>query len=110
MRPARFSETMRRVRLEKESARKNWTARRSHPKGPRRVCEGAFSRAAVSEARDGEASSALRPESGWVRSSNGQNCRLFRYVLRSVSSRYPTPDRRRRQLTNAHETPANQVS
>ncbi|WGR94319.1 hypothetical protein MTX20_08480 [Bradyrhizobium sp. ISRA435] len=33
--PARLSETMRRVRLENDSAKKNWPARRSQPSGRR---------------------------------------------------------------------------
>src|SRR6476659_4145445 len=105
-RPARFSETMRRVRLEKLSAKKNCPARRSQPSGRCQPCAIGFSTARLSSARDGEAPSEFRLASGCVRSSNGQNCRLFR--IASLSRRvalHPTPDGRRRQLTNARQTP-----
>src|SRR5229473_8593232 len=101
IRPARFSETMRRVRLEKLSAKKNWPTRRSQPSGTCQPCAATGSTAAASSARDGEASSAFRLGSGCVRSSNGQNCRLFR--LRPCGAYclpHPIPDRRRRQVTN----------
>ena len=83
-RPARLSETMRRVRLEKLSARKNWPARRSQSSGRASLARARCRRQRFPAASDGEASSAFRLGSGCVRSSNGQNCRLFRYVLRSA--------------------------
>src|ERR1019366_9697705 len=91
IRPARFSETMRRGRLEKLSARKNCPARRSQPSGRCQPCAGGVSAAAVSRARDGETSSAFRLGSGCVRSSNGQNCRLFRLwpATRVAFASYP---------------------
>src|SRR6478735_5100024 len=76
-RPARLSETMRRVRLEKLRAKKNWPARRSQPSGRCQPCAGGASRAILSRTRAGEAPSAFTVGSGCVRSSNGQNCRLF---------------------------------
>src|ERR1700721_635720 len=74
-RPAMLSETMRRVRLEKLSAKKNCPARRSHPSGSQPIA-GGFSAARVSMTT-GAVSSALRLASGCVRSSKGQNRRLF---------------------------------
>src|SRR3981081_558260 len=77
--PARFNDTMRRVRLEKLSAKKNCPALRSQPSGRCQPCAGGFSKPTLSRTRDAEASSALRLGSGCVRSSNGQNSRLFRF-------------------------------
>ena len=74
-RPAMLSETMRRVRLEKLRAKKNCPARRSHPSGCHPAA-GGFSAARLSMTT-GAVSSALRLASGCVRSSNGQNRRLF---------------------------------
>src|SRR5260370_15683783 len=76
-RPARFSDTMRRVRLEKLSAKKNCPALRSQPSGRCQPCADGFSKLAPSSTRDDEASSALRLESGCVRSSNGQTAGCF---------------------------------
>src|ERR1700692_3825920 len=76
-RPARFSDTIRRVRLEKLSAKKNCPALRSQPSGRCQPCAGGFSKLAPSSTRDDEASSALRLESGCVRSSNGQTAGCF---------------------------------
>ena len=98
-RPARLSETMRRVRLEKLSAKKNWPARRSQPSSRCQPRTGGPSMATPSSARDAETPSAFRLGSGCVRSSNGQNCRLFSMAPLEDAAPYPTPDRRRRQLT-----------
>src|SRR6266540_2825285 len=65
-RPARFSDTMRRVRLEKLSAKKNWPARRSQPSGRCQPCAGGASMATLSRTRAGEAPSAFRLGSGFV--------------------------------------------
>src|SRR5216684_7398458 len=63
-RPARLSETMR-------------PARRSQPSSRCQPRTGGLSMATPSNARDAETPSAFRLGSGCVRSSNGQNCRLF---------------------------------
>src|SRR5260370_16789341 len=68
---------MRRVRLEKLSAKKNCPALRSQPSGRCQPCADGFSKLAPSSTRDDEASSALRLESGCVRSSNGQTAGCF---------------------------------
>src|SRR5258708_10154666 len=102
-RPARFSETMRRVRLEKLSAKKNCPARRSQRSSRCPPCAATGSTAAASSARDREASSAFRLGSGCVRSSNGQNCRLFR--LRPCDARrlsHPIPDGRAASVNKPH--------
>src|ERR1700750_1911145 len=100
-RPARLSETRRRVRLEKDSAKKNCPARRSQPSGRCQPCATGSSSATWSSARDGEAPSSFRPGSGCVRSSNGQNCRLLRLAWsRCPFPAHPTRDARGRQLTN----------
>src|SRR6188474_3386573 len=71
-RPARLSETIRRVRLEKESAKKNCPARRSQPSGRRQPFSPGLISATRSRSRSSEASSWFRLESGCVRSSNGR--------------------------------------
>src|SRR5690349_245032 len=68
-RPARLSETMRRVRLEKESAKKNCPARLSQDSG-RQPCAACPPSAERSSAPEDTTSSALGFESGCVRSSN----------------------------------------
>src|SRR6202163_1389760 len=90
-RPARFSDTIRRVRLEKLSAKKNCPALRSQPSGRCQPCAGGFSKLAPSSTRDDEASSALRLESGCVRSSNGQTAGCFGFSLsmRAAFASYP---------------------
>src|SRR5205823_13304662 len=70
-RPARLSETIRRVRLEKESAKKNCPARRNQPTGRRQPFSPALSSATRSRSGSSEASSWFRLESSCVRSSNG---------------------------------------
>src|SRR6266550_4238291 len=71
-RPARLSETMRRVRLEKESAKKNCPARRIQPSGRRQPFSPVLSSATRSRSGSSEASSWFRLESSCVRSSNGR--------------------------------------
>src|SRR6185503_1592185 len=71
-RPARLSETMRRVRLEKESAKKNCPARRNQPSGRRQPFSPALSSATRYRSGSSEASSWFRLGSGCVRSSNGR--------------------------------------
>src|SRR5439155_17293068 len=71
-RPARLSETIRRVRLEKESAKKNCPARRNQPSGRRQPLSPGLSSATLRCSRSSEASSWFRLESGCVRSSKGR--------------------------------------
>src|SRR4051794_13498915 len=80
IRPARLSETMRRVRLENDSAKKNCPARRNQPSircQPFACVRASSMEAASSSATAGEAPSAFTPGLGWVRSSNGQTVRLI---------------------------------
>src|SRR5438309_5803907 len=90
---------MRRVRLEKLSAKKNCPARRNQPSGRRHPRGDGLSTSTVSIASDDDTSSAFRLESGCVRSSNGQNCRLFRLAPLQARSHCIRKERRR-QLTN----------
>src|SRR5580765_4548115 len=71
-RPARLSETIRRVRLEKERAKKNCPARRNQPSGRRQPFSPALSSATRYRSGSSEASSWFRLGSGCVRSSNGR--------------------------------------
>src|SRR6516165_7106202 len=77
-RPAILSETMRRVRLEKESVKRNCPARLSQLSGRCQPLIGGLSSGAMlSSTKDDEAFSVFSPESGGVRSSNGWHlCRL----------------------------------
>src|SRR6187401_1002245 len=102
-RPARLSETMRRVRLEKESAKKNCPARRNQPSGRRQPLSPALSSATRSRSGSSEASSWFRLESGCVRSSNGQAagfdaplCRFYAFYAEraDVSVARPPAERR----------------
>src|ERR1700761_3200809 len=68
-RPAIFSETMRRVRLEKESVNRNWPARLSQLSGRCQPLRAGFSTTSCM-AKDDVAFSAVTPGSGCVRSSN----------------------------------------
>src|SRR5690348_14358876 len=79
--PAMFSETMRRVRLEKESVNRNWPARLNHPSGRSQPFLRGASVSAASGTTEEDISEVFSPASGCVRSSNGQHCRLFRLVL-----------------------------
>src|ERR1700722_1976413 len=96
-RPAMLSETMRRVRLEKLRAKKNCPARRSHPSGCHPASTG-FSVARVSMTTVA-VSSALRLASGCVRSSNGQNRRLFQKGCPRCLSRSHTTSSQRPRHT-----------
>src|SRR5438874_12040138 len=71
-RPARLSETIRRVRLEKESAKKNCPARRNQPSGRRQPFSPVLSSATRSRSGSSEASSWFRLESSCVRSSKAE--------------------------------------
>src|SRR3954465_5794141 len=71
-RPARLSETIRRVRLEKERAKKNCPARRNQPSARPQSASPALSSAMRSRSGSSEASSWFRLGSGCVRSSNGR--------------------------------------
>src|SRR3974390_3739593 len=76
-RPAIFSETIRRVRLEKERVKRNCPARLSQLSGRCQALIGGLSTAIPSSTKDDEAFSVFSPESGGVRSSNGWHlCRL----------------------------------
>src|ERR1700749_3556547 len=68
--PAIFSETMRRVRLENESVNRNCPARLSQLSGRCQPFRTGFSAATSSMAKDDVAFSAVSLESGCVRSSN----------------------------------------
>src|SRR3954453_3716073 len=110
-RPAKFNETMRRVRLEKLSAKKYWPARRSQASGQRQPCPGGFSAATASIAMDDEMSSAFRLASGCVRSSNGQNLPVVSIVgMTGGSARHPRRDEQRRQVAIRVSRTGNQVS
>src|SRR6516165_2928293 len=89
-RPAIFSETMRRVRLEKESVKRNCPARLNQLSGRCQPLSGGLSSAMLSSTKDDEAFSVFSPESGGVRSSNGWH--LCRLTLAN-----PTPHGRRCQ-------------
>src|SRR5512135_2611142 len=82
-RPAMFSETMRRVTLEKLRAKANCPNRRSQSSGCHDGGDG-LSAATASITTGVAASSALRLASGCVRSSNGQNRRLFQKAVRDA--------------------------
>src|ERR1700753_2345688 len=104
-RPARLSETMRLVRLEKESAKKNWPARCSQPSGQCQPLRPEPSAAVDSRTRAGEAPSLLSSGSGSVRSSKGQTTGCFDASCDLLARRaYPIPRHsmssgRRRQST-----------
>src|SRR5262245_58079937 len=100
-RPAILSETMRRVRLEKESVKRNCPARLSQDSGRCQPLIGGLSRSTLSSTKDDEAfSAAFNAGSGGVRSSNG------RHLVRN-----PTPDGRRRQCVKPRKiTAADQAS
>src|ERR1700751_6435532 len=86
-RPAMLSETMRRVRLEKDSVNRNCPARLSQLSGRCQPLIGGLSRSTPSSTKDDEAFSALTLGSGGVRSSNGWHF----YRLTGAN---PTPDGR----------------
>src|SRR5579864_1989170 len=88
-RPAMFNETMRRVRLEKLSANRNWPARCSQPGGRGQLSAGVRSSAALPRTTGAGASSAFRPGSGCVRSSK-VGAPSFSYVV------YPPRGQRQR--------------
>src|ERR1700746_78225 len=68
-RPAMFSDTMRRVRLEKESVNRNCPARLSQLSGRRQPVTGCVSASAASMTTEVDTPGSFRPESGCVRSS-----------------------------------------
>src|ERR1700761_3902244 len=91
---------MRRVRLEKLREKRNWPARYSQHRG---TCQPFKGLSSEPRSRPGETPSAFRFESGCVRSSNGENCRLFRNVLRCVAG--SASYRRRMQTSAANARP-----
>src|SRR3569833_1065802 len=101
-RPARLSETMRRVRLEKDSAKKNCPARRNQPSGRRQPLS-PVSSATRSRSRSSEASSWFNVGADFVRSSKFRaagcdaplgNSTLFTPNGRSCQSALPPAKRR----------------
>src|ERR1700746_4119352 len=68
-RPAILSETMRRVRLEKESVNRNCPARLSQLSGRRHPVTGGVSASAASRTTEEDTPGSFSPESGCVRSS-----------------------------------------
>src|SRR5579871_1810354 len=101
-RPAILSETMRRVRLEKESVNRNWPARLSQPSGRIHGLTG-VSETAPSMPSDVDPSSAFTPGSSCVRSSKG-NTAFEMATAASYPRRrqpHPTPSRRRGQALTA---------
>src|SRR5207244_4324791 len=102
-RPARLSETIRRVRLENDSAKKNCPARRNQPSGRRQPWLCALSSATRTRSSDADAFSWFRPGSGCVRSSNGENCRLSRLSLQSAARAQYYP---RRAEASVNKPPA----
>src|ERR1700736_3715877 len=98
IRPARFSETMRRVRLEKLSAKKNCPARRSQPNGRCHPGARLALPALGSGTRAGRAPADSGLRSSCVRSSNGQNRPVVSTrSLEGPASLHLTPDAHGRQ-------------
>src|SRR5436305_555958 len=109
-RPARFKETMRRVRLGKLRAKTNWPTRRSQSRGRSQRCAVGFSAPAVLKAADEETSTAFKRESGCVRSSNG-TAGWFDCVFNRLVGSHCNRNERRRQSNKPHsQVSRNQVS